>query len=347
MDGLDRFELMAFEGADKFVVEGIDAARHAERAVAHVPAGPAGDLAKLGRAQLAELKAVELPVRREGDVIDVEVEPHADRVGGDEEIDVARLEQLDLGVPGARTERAEDDGGAAALAPDQLGDGVNLVAGEGHRRRPPGEPGDLLRSRPGEHRHPRPCHDIGSGQELRDDAAHGRRAEEQRLLAAAKMQDAVGEDVAALEVAGKLDLVDREERGVGLGRHRFDRADPVAGLAGHDLLFAGDQRHLIDADPRGDAVIDLAGEQAERQADHPALVPEHPLDGEMGLAGIGGASTATTPRPRLAAGPEKTRRLMLIVGAPIVFPVRTAGSPNPASHYGTKSAGNFRFLRRI
>ena len=67
----------------------------------------------------------------EGDVVDVEVEPHADRVGGDEVIDVAGLEELDLRVAGARRERAEHHRGAAALAADQLGDGVDLLGREG------------------------------------------------------------------------------------------------------------------------------------------------------------------------------------------------------------------------
>ena len=39
-----------------------------------------------------------------------------------------------------------------------------------------------------------------------EDAAHRRGAEQQRLLAAAQMQDAVGEDVTALEIAGELHL---------------------------------------------------------------------------------------------------------------------------------------------
>jgi hypothetical protein len=45
-------------------------------------------------------------------------------------------------------------------------------------------------------------------------SAHGGGAQQQRLLAAAQMQQAVGEDVAALEVAGELDLVDGDEGGV-------------------------------------------------------------------------------------------------------------------------------------
>ena len=69
----------------------------------------------------------------EGHVIDVEVEAHADGVGGDQEIDVARLVERHLGVARARAERTEHDGRTAALAADQLGDGIDLAT---PRRRP-------------------------------------------------------------------------------------------------------------------------------------------------------------------------------------------------------------------
>ena len=48
-------------------------------------------------------------------MIDVEVEPHADRVGGDQVIDVAGLEHRDLRVAGARY-CDPSTGGAAMLA---------------------------------------------------------------------------------------------------------------------------------------------------------------------------------------------------------------------------------------
>ena len=105
---------------------GCDRAGDAERAVVHVAAGAAGDLRQLGRRQIAMHLAVELAHAGEGHVIDVEVEPHADGVGGDQEVDVARLVERHLGVARARAERAQHHGGAAALAAHQLGDGVDL-----------------------------------------------------------------------------------------------------------------------------------------------------------------------------------------------------------------------------
>ena len=112
---------------------GSTVAGDAERAVVHVAAGAAGDLAELGRRQLAMHVAVELARAGEGDVVDVEVEAHADGVGGDQEVDVARLIERHLGVARARAERAQHHRGAAALAADQLGDGVDLGR---PRRRP-------------------------------------------------------------------------------------------------------------------------------------------------------------------------------------------------------------------
>ena len=147
-------------------------------------------------------------------------------------------------------------------------------------------------------RQPRPGHHRNAAQQPLQNAAHGRGAEQQRLLAAAQMQDAVGEDVAALEIAGELHLVDRHEGGVGLARHRLDRADRIFRAGRHDLLLAGDQRHLVRADLLADAGIDLARQQPERQADDAALVRHHALDGEMRLAGIG----RTEDRRHVASG---------------------------------------------
>jgi hypothetical protein len=56
-----------------------------------------------------------------------------------------------------------------------------------------------------------------------------------------------------------------------------------------DLLFARDEGNRLGADPRDDLVVDLARQQAQRQADHAARMRQHALDGEMGLARIGGA----------------------------------------------------------
>ena len=58
----------------------------------------------------------------------------------------------------------------------------------------------------------RPGDEMRLGHQPRDRAAHGVGAQEHGLLLAARVQQAVGEHVAALEVGAELDLVDRQER---------------------------------------------------------------------------------------------------------------------------------------
>ena len=148
---------MAFQRLHQFVLERRAAAGGAEGAVAGGAAGAAGDLRELRRVELAELIAVELAVGGERDVVDVEVEAHADRVGGDEIIDVAGLVERDLGVARARRQRAEHHRGAAALAADQLGDRVDLVGRECDDRGAARQPRQLLLAGEGQRREPRPA----------------------------------------------------------------------------------------------------------------------------------------------------------------------------------------------
>ena len=115
---------------------------HAERTVAHVATGAPGDLGELGRLEGPPVVSVELRELREGDVIEVEVQPHADRIGGDEVLHFARLVHRDLRVAGAGAQGAEDDRGAAALRAQALRQLVDLRHAErddGAARRKGGE----------------------------------------------------------------------------------------------------------------------------------------------------------------------------------------------------------------
>ena len=104
---LQRREGVALDRLDLALLERLAAVGGAEGAVGHVAPGAAGDLRHLGRAQAALLAAVELRQAGEGDVGHVHVEAHADRVGGDQVLDLAGLVHRDLGVAGARRERAQ------------------------------------------------------------------------------------------------------------------------------------------------------------------------------------------------------------------------------------------------
>ena len=91
---LDRIDLFLGKLGRRAMLR--HARQRAESAVALVPARTSGDLRHLGRQQTAHADAVELGQPGKGDVIDIEIEPHADRVGRDDVVDLAALEERDL-----------------------------------------------------------------------------------------------------------------------------------------------------------------------------------------------------------------------------------------------------------
>ena len=72
-----------------------------------------------------------------------------------------------------------------------------------------------------------------------------------------------------------------------LDRHAFGGAQEIARLRRDDPLLAGQQRDLLLALHRDDPVIDLARQQPQREADHARRMAAHPLDRQVGLAGVG------------------------------------------------------------
>ena len=287
LQGPDRLEGVILQRVHEFGLERRAAPCGAEGAVAASAAGAACDLREFSRGEPAKLVAVIFAVRGEGDVIDIKIEAHADRIGGDQIIDVTGLEHLDLRVAGARAERSQHHGRPATLTPDQFGDGVNLVRREGDDRGAARLPGDLAVAREFKLRQPRARDDARARQQPLDDRAHGGGAEQQGLVAATTMENAIGENMAAFKIGGDLDFIDGEERHVEVARHRFDRRNPEARARRLDLLLAGDQGDGIHSGAVGDLVVEFAGEQPQRQADNAGGMRQHPLDGQMGLAGVG------------------------------------------------------------
>ena len=278
---LDRF--------DGLLVQTIDVDRRAEGAIVHVAAGAARDLRQLDRTQLPRHAAVVFAQRGEPDMVDVHVEAHADRVGRDQIVDLARLEHLDLCVARARAERAHHDCRAAAMAANQFGDRVDLVGREADHGRARRKTRGLLRADIGKLGEARPGHDVDIGQELVQHRADRVGAQQHGLVRAARIQDAVAEEVPALRIGRHLHLVDGKEGDRPVERHGFDGANEVARALRDDLFFAGDQRDPARALQLHDAVVVLACQQAQRKADHARLVAEHAFDRQIGLAGICGA----------------------------------------------------------
>ena len=288
-------EAVRLDRLDEIRLQGADLTRGAEGPVGHVAPGAPGDLAHLGRAEPADVAPVELDQLGEGDVIQVQVEAHADGVGGDQIVDLAGLEHGDLGVARARAERAQHHGGAAALAAQELGHGVDLGRGEGDHGRARRQARQLARAAVGERREARPGDDLGLGHQPAQDRTDRLGAQEHGLFQAARVQQAVGEDVAPVRIGAELDLVDAQEGDRPVERHGFDGAQEVARARRQNLLLAGDQRHLARALDRDHPVVVLAREQAQGKPDHAAAVAEHALDGEIGLARVGRAEDGGHP----------------------------------------------------
>ena len=232
VDPVEGAEAMLLDRGDFFVAEGrllVGAeAQGAEAAVLLVAPGAAGDLRHFGDGQAALAAAVELFEAGEGDVGDVHVEAHADGVGGDQIIDLAALEHRHLGVAGGGRQRAHDHRGAALEPAQHLGQRVDLLGGESDDRAARRQARQLGRAGVAQGRKARPADDLGVGQELADQRPKRVGAEDQRLLAAARAEHPVGEDVAALGVDAELRLVDRAEGEVALerspSRHRHASA---------------------------------------------------------------------------------------------------------------------------
>src|SRR5579872_5985865 len=118
---------MIFERLDQFRFKWRATAGRAERAVTLIAPRPSSDLREFGGSQPSKFAAVEFLVRSEGDMLDVEIEPHADCVGRHDVVDVAVLIEIDLRVSRARRKRAKNHRGAAVLTAEKLGDFVNVL----------------------------------------------------------------------------------------------------------------------------------------------------------------------------------------------------------------------------
>jgi hypothetical protein len=293
-----RREAVAFDRRDEVLIHVRALAGDAERPVLAIASGAPADLADFLRRQPARAAAVEFAQAGEGDMVDVHVQPHADRVGGDEKIDLAGLEQGDLRIAGARAERAHHHRRAAALAANQLRDRIDGLGGEGDDRAAPGQTRQLLGAVVKQLGEALARLDVGVRTESSDQRRDRRRAEQHGLGLAARMQQAMGEDMAALGIGAKLDFVDRHELDRPVERHRLDRADEILRPGRDDFLFAGDQGDAGCATRLDDSIVDFARQKPERQADHARGEAQHALDGEMRLTGVGRAENSDEARFR-------------------------------------------------
>ena len=148
----------------------------------------------------------------EGDMIDVEVEPHPDRIGGNQVIDFAGLKQFDLPVAGFGAERAHHHRRTPPEPPQHLGHGIDLFGTEGDDRAARPHARQLLRADVTQRGKARTADHFGLGQQSPHQRFERGGAEDHRLLAPARTQQPVGKDVTALAIGAELDFVDGKKR---------------------------------------------------------------------------------------------------------------------------------------
>ena len=95
---LDGLKAVVFNGLDHVIIKGAGLARYTKRAVVIVAAGATGDLRKFVGKQRAHAAAIEFGGGGKGDVVDIEVEAHADGISGHQIINIAVLIQIDLRI---------------------------------------------------------------------------------------------------------------------------------------------------------------------------------------------------------------------------------------------------------
>ena len=256
-------EAMRLDRGHFFGFEGIGALRRqpAERAVALVPPRATGDLRHLRHRQATALLAVEFRQAGKGDMTDIEVQPHADRVGRHQIVDLAGLKHRHLRVACARRQRPHHHRRAAAQPAQHFGGGIDFLGGEGDDRGAAGQPRQLLRAGISERRETRPLDDLDIRHQRAQHRAQRFGAEDHRLLASPRAQDAIGEHMAALAIGAELRLVQRDERDVALQRQALGGAQEPARVGRHDPLLAGDQRDALDALDGDHPVVHLARQQ--------------------------------------------------------------------------------------
>src|SRR3546814_17227476 len=98
-----------------------------------MPPGVPRDLRHFRNRQAAKAAAVEFLEAREGDMLDVEIKPHADRVGGDQIVELARLEPRDFRIARLRAQGPPPPRRAPRTTPNPPG---NPLPHPGH---PPGK----------------------------------------------------------------------------------------------------------------------------------------------------------------------------------------------------------------
>ena len=122
----DRRETVIHDRLRHAIVQRRGVAGDAERAIGHAAPGPSGDLGQFVGGKGAHAPSVEFGERGESNVVDIEIQTHADGIRGHQIIHLAILIKRHLSVAGARGKCAHYHGSTTFLAADQFGDSIYI-----------------------------------------------------------------------------------------------------------------------------------------------------------------------------------------------------------------------------
>ena len=100
------------------------------------------------------------------------------------------------------------------------------------------------------------------------------------------MQQPVGEYMPPFPVRCQLNLINDQTVNITFQWHRLNCTAEISGMRGDNFFFACYQCDSRRAQTRDDFIIIFSGKKPERKADHPALMPQHPVNGIKGFTGI-------------------------------------------------------------
>ena len=151
------------------------------------------------------------------------------------------------------------------------------------------------------------------------------------------MQNPVGENMPAFTITGKLHLVNGDKVkpaigkfgiGIGIKRHRFNRAAKIARTDWQDTFFACQQPNLANAKLANKPVIIFPRQKPQRKANHATGIAGHAFKRQMGFTSVGRAKNQCQVLRRM----NRHMKLVFLYRRRKLVPA-TIGSPsrgNPA-----------------
>ena len=222
-------------------------------------------------------------------MVHIQIEPHANGIGGHKVIHIAVLIHFNLRIARPWAQSPHDHGRPALLAPQKFSNSIDIIDAERDNGRAFRHAADFLLPAVAQLRKPLPMHKIRSRNQSRNGLSHGLCTHKERFMQAARAQQTIREHMAALRIGAELDLIYREKVTPHALGHGLNGTDPIFRARRHNALLAGHQSHNGRPPQRYDFVINLACQQSQGQSHDSRAMRQHPFNGIMGFARVGRA----------------------------------------------------------